>query len=233
MLRADIHTTQGTTLRTEPSLIKEQGSIFMACDSRQNSTLNSVLHTFHFVTQIVFCIQIVKMLLLFSFVKMTCGVQCITCKVWIAFKDVKEHVCVKNDIEQSQTASATDVAGATASTNVSALPGTAPIATAHQACTSSPANALPAAVLQVTAPLAITSAALSIKEMVPDASDSDIQEALVAAHGDADEAASKLLGVQADSDDEDLMLSVFDDVMPDDQLPISPTAALIRFQNEN
>ncbi|XP_015768056.1 PREDICTED: uncharacterized protein LOC107346751 [Acropora digitifera] len=68
--------------------------------------------------------------------------------------------------------------------------------------------------------------------MVPDASDSDIQEALVAAHGDADEAASKLLGVQADSDDEDLMLSVFDDVMPDDQLPISPTAALIRFQNE-
>ena len=28
------------------------------------------------------------------------------------------------------------------------------------------------------------------------------------------------------------MLSVFDDVMPDDQLPISPTAALIRFQNE-
>ena len=31
---------------------------------------------------------------------MTCGVQCITCKVWIAFKDVKEHVRVKNDIEQ-------------------------------------------------------------------------------------------------------------------------------------
>ena len=31
---------------------------------------------------------------------MTCGVQCITCKVWIAFKDEKEHVRVKNDIEQ-------------------------------------------------------------------------------------------------------------------------------------
>ena len=72
---------------------------------------------------------------------------------------------------------------------MSALPGIA-----HQACTSSPANALPAPVLQATAPLAITSAALSIKEMVPDASESDIQEALVAAHGDADEAASKLLG---------------------------------------
>lgn len=67
---------------------------------------------------------------------------------------------------------------------MSALPGTAPIATAHQACTVSPANAL----------LSITSAALSIKEMVPHASDSDIQEALIAAHGDADEAATKLLG---------------------------------------
>ena len=44
---------------------------------------------------------------------------------------------------------------------------------------------------------------------------------------------SNFVGVQADSDDEDLMLSVLDDVMPDDQLPISPTAALIRFQNEN
>ena len=30
----------------------------MECDSRQNSTLNFVLHTFHFVSQIVFCVQI-------------------------------------------------------------------------------------------------------------------------------------------------------------------------------
>ena len=30
----------------------------MTCDSRRNSTLNSALHTFHFVTQIMLCVQI-------------------------------------------------------------------------------------------------------------------------------------------------------------------------------
>ena len=44
----------------------------MACDSRQNSTLNSVLHTFHFVTQIVFCIQIVKIKFYFVFQILFC-----------------------------------------------------------------------------------------------------------------------------------------------------------------
>ena len=42
-------------------------SLSMACDSRQNSTLNSVLYTFHFVTQIVFCGQIVKIKFYFVF----------------------------------------------------------------------------------------------------------------------------------------------------------------------
>ena len=48
----------------------------MACDSRQNSTLNSVLHTFHFVTQIVFCILIVKIKFYFVFQILFCFELC-------------------------------------------------------------------------------------------------------------------------------------------------------------
>ena len=48
----------------------------MECDSRQNSTLNSVLHTFHFVTQIVFCVQIVKIKLYFVFQILFCFELC-------------------------------------------------------------------------------------------------------------------------------------------------------------
>ena len=48
----------------------------MECDSRQNSTLNSVLHTFHFVTQIVFCVQIVKIKFYFVFQILFCFELC-------------------------------------------------------------------------------------------------------------------------------------------------------------
>ena len=56
--------------------IKNLLSKTMACDSRQNSTLNSVLHTFHFVTQIVFCIQIVKIKFYFVFQILFCFELC-------------------------------------------------------------------------------------------------------------------------------------------------------------
>ena len=50
--------------------------VIMACDSRQNSTSNSVLRTFHFVTQIVFCIQVVKIKFYFVFQILFCFELC-------------------------------------------------------------------------------------------------------------------------------------------------------------
>ena len=48
----------------------------MTCDSRQNSTLNSVLHTFYLVTQIMFSVQIIKIQFYFVFQIVFCFELC-------------------------------------------------------------------------------------------------------------------------------------------------------------
>ena len=78
----------------------------MECDSRQNSTLNSVLHRFHFVTQIVFCVQIVKIKFYFVFQILFCFELCFTivwfamwaCTIWtitLSVLSVEAESCLK------------------------------------------------------------------------------------------------------------------------------------------
>ena len=66
-------TNMVSTRRIHPHVTRR----FMACHSRQNSTLNSVLHTFHFVTQIVYCVQIVKIKFYFVLQILFCFELCL------------------------------------------------------------------------------------------------------------------------------------------------------------
>ena len=57
------------------NMISKASSVWSVIPDK-NSTLNSVLHTFHFVTQIVFCVQIFKIKFYFVFQILFCFESC-------------------------------------------------------------------------------------------------------------------------------------------------------------